>query len=55
MLNIAQKHVICVLLNKLLQTKVALARHTRAPSLSLSTKGSPDPKSNHSAYCSKIL
>lgn len=34
MLNIAQKQVICVHPNKLLQTKVALARHTRAPSLS---------------------
>lgn len=55
MLNIAQEHVICVHLNKLLQTKVALACHTRAPSLSLSTIGPPHPKSNHSAYCSKIL
>lgn len=44
MLNIARKHVICVHLNKLLQTEVALARHTRAPSLSLSTIGPPHPK-----------
>ena len=55
MLNITQKHVICIQLNKLLQTKVALARHTRAPSLSLSTIGPPHPKSNHSTCCSKIL
>lgn len=44
MLNIARKHVICVHLNKLLQTEVALARHTRAPSLSLSTIGPPHPR-----------
>lgn len=55
MLNITQKHVICIHLNKLLQTKVPLARHTRAPNLSLSTIGPPHPKSNHSACCSKIL
>ena len=44
MLNIARKHVICVHLNKLLQTEVALARHTGAPSLSLSTIGPPHPR-----------
>ena len=44
MLNIARKHVLCVHLNKLLQTEVALARHTGAPSLSLSTIGPPHPR-----------